>query len=401
MESLFISHLSINKCLAICDHLTLLDKDTIRMLKAAKKHHTHLAAICLTPLLHAEIPAWYHPAAETSPLMTIPAKCLLKNHRNSTVADLILTSARLREPGCLTLHIPNPQCPCTNCSNDHNRECRNPHTCSVEAQSCINLITPKLNPQETGNNHDNLSLTPHRKARNHEARQTNDHIQFNPSVTYKNNLAECFRIFINPNKISTILAQRYHIQDINHQHHEATIYTDGTCHNNGKLNAQCSGGIWFGPNHERNAAIQIPGPLQSNQVGEIAAIIAAAVSIPRFWPLTIISNSKYAIEGLTTHLQTWEDKGWIGVKNTDLFKRAAFLLHSRTATTNFKWVKGHDGNLGNEQSDQLTKEGASKPEEDILLLKIPKEFDLQGAKLATITQSIVYQGIREHQTHTP
>jgi ribonuclease HI/exonuclease III len=381
--------------------LALLDKDTIRMLKAARKHHTHLAAIRLTPLLRAQVPAWYHPAAERSPLTTIPAKCLLKKHQNTTVADLILTSARLREPGRLIPHVPNPQCPCTDCSNDRNRECRNPHACAVEAQSRINLTAPKLNPLEIGDNRDNLSLTPHRKARNRDARQTNDYIQFDPSVTCKDNLAECFRIFVNPDKISTIPARRYHTQNINHRHQEATVYTDGACNNNGKLNAQCGGGIWFGPNHERNAAIRIPGPLQSNQAGEIAAIIAAVASVPRFWPLTIISDSKYAIEGLTTHLQTWEDKGWIGIKNADLFKRAAFLLRSRIATTNFKWVKGHDGNLGNEQSDQLAKEGANKPEEDILPLGVPKEFDLQGAKLATITQSIAYQGIRERHTYTP
>ncbi|KAI0254996.1 hypothetical protein BJV78DRAFT_1345447 [Lactifluus subvellereus] len=109
----------------------------------------------------------------------------------------------------------------------------------------------------------------------------------------------------------------------------------------------------------------------------------------------------YAYIAATTHLQTWEDNGWIGVKNADLFKRTAFLLRSRIATTDFQWVKGHDGTLGNEQSDRLAKEGANKPDTDLLPLTTPSEFDLQGAKLATITQATAYQGIRERHTPRP
>ena len=102
-------------------------------------------------------------------------------------------------------------------------------------------------------------------------------------------------------------------------------------------------------------------------MGEIAAIIVAVDSFPKFWPLTIISDSKYAIEGLTTHLPTWEDNGWIGIKNAEFFKRAAFLLRSRITTTDFKWVKGHDGVRGNKQSDLLAKQGADKADTDTIL----------------------------------
>jgi hypothetical protein len=58
-------------------------------------------------------------------------------------------------------------------------------------------------------------------------------------------------------------------------------------------------------------------------------------------------------------------------------------------------VKGHEGNLGNEESDRLAKEGASKPETDELNLEIPIEFDIQGAKLKTLTQALAYKGIQE------
>ena len=63
--------------------------------------------------------------------------------------------------------------------------------------------------------------------------------------------------------------------------------------------------------------------------------------------------------------------------------------------TKFKWVKGHSGNLGNEMSDQLAKQGANKSTPDIINLDIPPHFDQQGAKLAKITQALAYKGIQE------
>ena len=115
--------------------------------------------------------------------------------------------------------------------------------------------------------------------------------------------------------------------------------------------------------------------------------------MPGFWPLLIKTDSKYVINGLTKHLGEWEDKGWIGVQNARIFRTAAYLLKRRTATTHFEWVKGHNGDQGNEESDKLAKEGAEKDETDELILDIPVNYDLQGAKLATITQATAYKGI--------
>jgi RNase H len=105
----------------------------------------------------------------------------------------------------------------------------------------------------------------------------------------------------------------------------------------------------------------------------------------------------YAINGLTDMLSSWEDNGWIGIKNAQFFKTAAAILKQRLATTSFKWIKGHNGTQGNEEADKLAKEEAEKPIPDPLDLSIPKEFDLQGAKLATISQATAYKGIIERK----
>ena len=71
-----------------------------------------------------------------------------------------------------------------------------------------------------------------------------------------------------------------------------------------------------------------PGNLQSNQAAEIIVIYKVASMAQKWFPLKIISDSLYAINGLTKHLSTWEDNGWIGIDNAPLFKLTAAMLRS-------------------------------------------------------------------------
>ena len=171
--------------------------------------------------------------------------------------------------------------------------------------------------------------------------------------------------------------------------------------NNGKKNACCRSGIWFDDANPRNRAMRIPGDPQLNQVGEIAAIIAALEVVPPYQPIKILTDSKYVIEGLTTHLESWENDSWIGIKNASLFRKAAHLMRYRSVRTTMKWVKGHDGIRGNEGSDALAKQGANKRIPDPLDLAIPIDFDVPGAKLSSLTQATAYKGILEKRKSVP
>jgi len=66
-----------------------------------------------------------------------------------------------------------------------------------------------------------------------------------------------------------------------------------------------------------------------------------------------------------------------------------------------KWVKGHNGIQGNKGSDALAKQGANKWNPDPLDLAIPRDFDIPGAKLPTLTQATVYKGILERRKSEP
>jgi len=84
---------------------------------------------------------------------------------------------------------------------------------------------------------DEMSLTWLRKLRNKRARQTDGEVTLNPSITCKESLAECFRIFMNPNRISTHLARRHKHQGPTPQCKEIAVYTNGACMDNGRQNA--------------------------------------------------------------------------------------------------------------------------------------------------------------------
>jgi ribonuclease HI len=351
------------------------------MLQVAKKFGTNLAAIRLSPHLSAQLPIWYHLNAVNPPINTAVARCLLTKHSATTVDDLLKQSTRIRSPDPQDPHRESQYCRCRACNQDRELHCINPHACALEAWTRIQGIAPKFNPTIPIPPHGSLSLTRRRKALNVHAQAGNGEILFDPTITCKENLAECFRIFTKANAISDNLARRHNPQGPDSRHKKITVYTDGACFDNGKANARSGCGIWFGENDQRNTALRIPGPEQSNQVGEIAAVIIAASKTPTFQPLEIVSDSKYVINGLTTHLENWENKGWIEIKNANFFKKATYLLRKRSATTTLRWVKGHNGITGNEESDQLAQVGAKKEREDELDLEIPMEFNIQGAKI--------------------
>ena len=377
-----------------------LREEVKRMFSVARKYKIRLAAIKISPRVLAQLPAWYHISAERKSLNNAKARCLLRKHETTTVADLVKISARNRHPQQYPDHQQNQNCICQECTTDKNQGCKNPNKCVEEALTRLNLIPAKHNPtrQEPP---DGLSLTKSGKQRNHTAKQNNDAITFDATITCKENLAECFRIFTDPTRLNNQLTQRYKHQGPIPRCREITVYTDGACMNNGKANARCGSGIWFDHNSPRNLALRVPGDDQSNQVGELVAVIAAISAVPPYQPLKIITDSKYVIEGLTTHLEDWENNGWIEIKNANLFKKAAHLLRLRTARTSFQWVKGHNGDNGNEESDALAKKGATKQNPDLIDLEIPIEFDIQGAKLTTLTQAKAYRGILRKKKHEP
>ncbi|KAL6306804.1 hypothetical protein BKA93DRAFT_728870 [Sparassis latifolia] len=117
-------------------------------------------------------------------------------------------------------------------------------------------------------------------------------------------------------------------------------------------------------------------------------------------PLHIISDSHYAIDGLTIHLPNWENRGRIRISNSKLFRATAATLHARAAPTTFEWTKGHSTSRGNNEADTLAGQAAQKLTPDTINVTIPNRFNLTGARMASLTQSLAYRGICSYKPLT-
>ena len=136
----------------------------------------------------------------------------------------------------------------------------------------------------------------------------------------------------------------------------------------------------------------MPGKKQSNQVGELLAVLHVVKTAPSNQPLRIRSDSRFAIDGLTLYAQDWEAKDWMGVKHGPLFKCTTAWIRARTAETTLQWVKGHAGIEGNEGADRLAAEGSQKnPDREDIDLRIPADTMVTGAALARTGQSLIYR----------
>ena len=86
---------------------------------------------------------------------------------------------------------------------------------------------------------------------------------------------------------------------------ELVVYTDGPCTHNGTAEAKAGSGIWYGRGDPRNLAARVPGKEQSNQIGELLAILLAVKNAEGNRDLRICSDSRFAIDGLTKHAQRY------------------------------------------------------------------------------------------------
>ncbi|KAI0041093.1 hypothetical protein FA95DRAFT_1460751, partial [Auriscalpium vulgare] len=163
------------------------------MLRKADKYNTSFAALRLSRALRRQLPAWYRIGAATK-RATARTSCLRDTHLVRSTADLMRTSHRLTHHISGRPHFPRRTCACAHCSRDRLAGCDNPHKCALEANEILDRAAPRYSTSHPSHS-DGLSLTHRRLAHNTQARATYQSILFDPTVSCKTSLAECFRIF--------------------------------------------------------------------------------------------------------------------------------------------------------------------------------------------------------------
>ena len=100
--------------------------------------------------------------------------------------------------------------------------------------------------------------------------------------------------------------------------------------------------------------------LTTNNRMELMAAISALEALSKPSEITIVTDSAYVKNGITEWMDGWKRKGWRTasgppVKNVDLWQRLEAI--ASTHKVQWRWVRGHAGDPGNERADSLANRG--------------------------------------------
>jgi ribonuclease HI len=138
------------------------------------------------------------------------------------------------------------------------------------------------------------------------------------------------------------------------------IYTDGAC----KRNPDGPGGwgVVLSSGRHRKELHGGSSSTTNNRM-ELTAVIEALHALKGPSEVELFTDSEYVRKGITEWIHNWKKRGWKTadkrpVKNSDLWRALDdAALHHRI---DWRWVRGHDGNPGNERADALANLGAAE-----------------------------------------
>jgi len=137
------------------------------------------------------------------------------------------------------------------------------------------------------------------------------------------------------------------------------IFTDGSCKGNpgpGGWAALLRLGA-----HEKELSGGEPDT--TNNRMELTAAIRGLQALTEPCAVTLHSDSRYVLDGITKWVAGWQRRGWINaskkpVRNADLWHD--LIEAAARHQMDWQWVKGHDGHPENERVDRLACDEAER-----------------------------------------
>jgi len=135
------------------------------------------------------------------------------------------------------------------------------------------------------------------------------------------------------------------------------LFTDGACKGNP------GPGGWGAILRFKGQEKELSGgePDTTNNRMEMTAVIEGLKALTRPCNVTLYTDSKYVLDGITKWIFGWQRNGWKTadkkpVKNADLWQ--ALVAAAAPHKVEWKWVKGHAGHPENERADRLACDAA-------------------------------------------
>ena len=134
------------------------------------------------------------------------------------------------------------------------------------------------------------------------------------------------------------------------------LYTDGACSGNPGPGGW---GVLIRRGSDEETLCGGAAQTTNNRM-ELQAAIEALKTVPEGGVATLHTDSVYVRDGMTRWIAKWKAGGWLTaarkpVKNRDLWQELDMLHGARRI--DWRWVKGHAGDPGNERADELAHKG--------------------------------------------
>lgn len=139
---------------------------------------------------------------------------------------------------------------------------------------------------------------------------------------------------------------------------EIQLFTDGAC--SGNPGPGGYGLVLISGEHRREISA---GFLHTtNNRMELMAVIQALQALKHPCHVHLFLDSEYVRKGITEWLPSWKARGWRTaakqpVKNADLWQVLDEVVSQNGHHIEWRWVKGHSGDPGNERADALANQG--------------------------------------------
>lgn len=137
---------------------------------------------------------------------------------------------------------------------------------------------------------------------------------------------------------------------------QVIIYTDGACRGNP------GPGGWGALIKFDEVKKEIFGGSRdtTNNQMELSAAIEGLATLKEPCSVELFTDSKYVMDGITQWIKNWKKNNWRtatkkDVKNKELWQKLDELISYHQVQ--WRWVKGHSGDIGNETADILANKG--------------------------------------------